>query len=133
MLQLRLRLVDCNGNVSYAVNLPWLNTPLKNILEEKLETSVIVENDAKAAALGEFYFGVGTGATKEKREKAGDIATKVLAQARLRPLGHRRVPYGSYFLFLKSLKFSLFCHVFAMSFFMYPRAALTSRSTSSKP
>jgi len=56
-------LVDCNGNISYAVNLPWLNTPLKEILEKRLETSVIVENDAKAAGLGEFYHGVGTGAT----------------------------------------------------------------------
>lgn len=55
-------LVDCDGKVSYAVNLPWLNTPLKEILEKKLETSIIVENDAKAAALGEFYFGVGIGA-----------------------------------------------------------------------
>jgi len=55
-------LVDCNGKVSYAVNLPWLDTPLKEILEKKLGTSVIVENDAKAAALGEFYYGAGTGA-----------------------------------------------------------------------
>jgi len=55
-------LVDCNGKICYAVNLPWLNTPLKEILEKRLETSVIVENDAKAAALGEFYYGVGTGA-----------------------------------------------------------------------
>jgi len=55
-------LVDCNGKVGYAVNLPWLNTPLKKILEKKLETSVIVENDAKAATLGELYYGAGTGA-----------------------------------------------------------------------
>jgi glucokinase len=44
-------------------NLPaFKNTPLKNILEKKLHVAVFVENDANAAAFGEFIYGAGKGA-----------------------------------------------------------------------
>jgi len=55
-------LVDLEGCARYAVNLPWQNTPLKTILEKTLDVPAIIENDAKAAALGEFYYGAGKGA-----------------------------------------------------------------------
>lgn len=55
-------LVDLEGRARYAVNLPWQNTPLKTMLEKALGVPITVENDAKAAALGEFYYGEGKGA-----------------------------------------------------------------------
>jgi glucokinase len=35
----------------------WIGTPLKNILEEKFNFPVVVDNDGKVAALAELYFG----------------------------------------------------------------------------
>lgn len=43
-----------NGIVSYACNLRMENTPLGTMLEEKLGKKVILENDANAAAFGEY-------------------------------------------------------------------------------
>lgn len=37
----------------------WVNVPLQRMLEERLGLSAPIEHDAKAAALGEFYFGAG--------------------------------------------------------------------------
>ncbi len=43
-------------------NIPgWKNTPLKKILERRLKTPVVVNNDASAMAYGEFRFGAGRG------------------------------------------------------------------------
>jgi glucokinase len=43
-------------------NLPsWEKVPLRDILQEKYQKPVVVENDANAAALGEFLFGAGQG------------------------------------------------------------------------
>lgn len=41
----------------YAPN--WLNVPLKSMLEEKLETKVIIENGANAGVVAESLFGIG--------------------------------------------------------------------------
>ena len=40
----------------------WVEEPLKNILAKKLDTKVIIENDAALAGLGEAHFGAGKGA-----------------------------------------------------------------------
>ncbi|MCB0273073.1 MAG: ROK family protein, partial [Bdellovibrionales bacterium] len=41
----------------------WKNVPIKKELEERLPFPVTVENDANAAALGEYWCGKGKGAT----------------------------------------------------------------------
>ena len=48
------------GLIYFAPNLPgWENVPLKNILEKTLKMPVFLENDANAAALGEWWIGAG--------------------------------------------------------------------------
>jgi glucokinase len=39
----------------------WLNVPFQQMLTDKLNLPVVLEHDAKAAALGEFHFGAGRG------------------------------------------------------------------------
>ena len=49
--------------VLLAPNIPgWENLPLKPLLEERVEQDVRLENDANAAALGEYWVGAGHGA-----------------------------------------------------------------------
>jgi predicted NBD/HSP70 family sugar kinase len=45
------------GEVTVSPNLEWNNTPVKAILEEKLNLPVFVENDANAAAFSELWYG----------------------------------------------------------------------------
>jgi len=45
--------------VVFAPNLAWRDEPIKRFLEEELDLPVVVENDANAAAWGEFTFGAG--------------------------------------------------------------------------
>ena len=45
--------------VVFAPNLAWRDEPLKSLVEKELDLPVIVENDANAAAWGEFTFGAG--------------------------------------------------------------------------
>ncbi len=45
--------------VVFAPNLAWRDEPLKERLQEELHLPVVVENDANAAAWGEFTFGAG--------------------------------------------------------------------------
>ncbi len=47
------------ATVVFAPNLAWRNEPLKARLEDELHLPVVVENDANAAAWGEFTFGAG--------------------------------------------------------------------------
>jgi len=48
------------SHVLFAPNLPgWRNTPLREQVSERLDSDVIVENDANAAAWGEYRFGAG--------------------------------------------------------------------------
>lgn len=50
------------GTLYAPPNLPaWNGTPLRDILREKYKRPVFVENDANAAALGEYLFGAGRG------------------------------------------------------------------------
>ena len=54
-------LVDTNrGIVLFTPNMTgWVNVPLQKMLEARLGLPAPIEHDAKAAALGEFYFGAG--------------------------------------------------------------------------
>ncbi|MGZ8757871.1 MAG: ROK family glucokinase [Aeromicrobium sp.] len=45
------------STVLLAPNLAWRNEPLKDDLERRLDLPVVIENDANAAAWGEFAFG----------------------------------------------------------------------------
>lgn len=52
------------GVILYGPNLPgWENIPLKDKMEARLGTKVLVANDANAAAWGEYVFGAGRGTT----------------------------------------------------------------------
>ncbi|ODG91343.1 glucokinase [Gottfriedia luciferensis] len=55
-----VRLED--GLIFAAVNLGWVNFPLKDILEKESGIPVIVDNDANIAAVGEMWKGAGNGA-----------------------------------------------------------------------
>lgn len=51
-----------NGILTEPPNLPgWHNVPLKQIIEEALDISTYLENDANAAAIGEYLYGAGKG------------------------------------------------------------------------
>jgi glucokinase len=47
------------ATVLFAPNLAWRDEPLKRLLEDETGLPVVVENDANAAAWGEFTFGAG--------------------------------------------------------------------------
>lgn len=50
------------GDLLTLVNLPGIsNTPFQRLLSEKMGVPVRLDHDAKVAALGEFYYGVGRG------------------------------------------------------------------------
>jgi glucokinase len=48
------------GTVVHSPNLPgWVNFPVREEIERRLQTQVILENDANAAAMGEKWLGAG--------------------------------------------------------------------------
>lgn len=49
------------GEVEYSCNLGFRNTPLSRLVSDRLGKPVFLENDANAAALGEFVAGSGRG------------------------------------------------------------------------
>ncbi|HEX7975069.1 MAG TPA: ROK family transcriptional regulator [Anaerolineales bacterium] len=51
------------GVVSWAPGLGWRDLPLKKILVERYGLPVVIENDVNLAALGEYGFGAGKGAS----------------------------------------------------------------------
>ena len=55
-------LVDVlEGELVFAPNLKWTHVPVRQMLMKRFDVPVFVENDANAAALGEYYFGVARG------------------------------------------------------------------------
>jgi glucokinase-like ROK family protein len=55
-------LVDLRqGKLVFAPNLRWNNVPLRLMWSQRFDLSIFVENEANAAALGEYYFGVARG------------------------------------------------------------------------
>ena len=51
--------VSNDGEILLAPNLGWSNVHLKEVIEDKYEVPVIIENEANAGAYGEKHFGVG--------------------------------------------------------------------------
>lgn len=49
------------GHIDNAVNLPWPNLPLAQLVSEKFGIPVAITNDANAAALGEMTYGAARG------------------------------------------------------------------------
>ncbi|MCG3042747.1 ROK family glucokinase [Streptomyces fenghuangensis] len=52
---------DKRATVLFAPNIKWRNEPLKDKVEQRVGLPVVVENDANAAAWGEYRFGAGQG------------------------------------------------------------------------
>ncbi|MCP9946144.1 ROK family glucokinase [Streptomyces somaliensis] len=52
---------DKRATVLFAPNIHWRNEPLKDKVEQRAGLPVVVENDANAAAWGEYRFGAGQG------------------------------------------------------------------------
>ena len=50
------------GIVQWAPGLNWRDLPLRDLLQERFQLPVFVENDVNLAALGEYGFGLGKGA-----------------------------------------------------------------------
>lgn len=53
--------VDRSGLIRFSPNLGWKDFPLRAKLEERLGLPVVVSNDVRAAAVGEWRFGAGKG------------------------------------------------------------------------
>ena len=47
------------ATVLFTPNLAWRHVPLRKVIESRVQLPVVVENDANAAAWGEFRFGAG--------------------------------------------------------------------------
>lgn len=55
-------LVDLqHGELMFAPNLNWSNIPVSKLWSDRFSLPVFVDNEAKAAALGEYYFGAARG------------------------------------------------------------------------
>lgn len=55
-------LVDTKNGISkFSPNLGWHNVPIRDIIQEKTNIPVLIENDVRCATLGEKFFGAGKG------------------------------------------------------------------------
>ena len=52
---------DKRATVLFTPNLSWRHEPLKDKVEQRIDLPVVIENDANAAAWGEYRFGAGAG------------------------------------------------------------------------
>lgn len=52
--------VNNSGEILLAPNLGWKNAHLKEVIQERYQVPVIIENEANAGAYGEKHFGTGT-------------------------------------------------------------------------
>ncbi|WP_031506549.1 ROK family glucokinase [Streptomyces megasporus] len=52
---------DKRATIIFAPNIDWRNEALKDKVEQRVDLPVVVENDANAAAWGEYRFGAGQG------------------------------------------------------------------------
>ncbi len=60
-----------SGIIRQAINLNWLDLPLRDLLQERYEVPVYLANDSHAAALGEYSFGPDRGSNNLIVVKAG--------------------------------------------------------------
>jgi glucokinase-like ROK family protein len=51
-----------SGILRFSLHHHWRNLPIKSVVEEKFKLPVVVDNDSRAMALGEYWFGAGQGA-----------------------------------------------------------------------
>lgn len=49
------------GRIVESVNLPLAQVPLRDLLQQRFRVPVVIDNDATAAAVGEWVYGVGAG------------------------------------------------------------------------
>lgn len=49
-------------DVMFAPNLAWRDEPLRQLIADQVDLPIVIENDANAAAWGEYRFGAGQGA-----------------------------------------------------------------------
>lgn len=49
------------GRIVESVNLPLSDVPLRDLLRERFQVPVVIDNDATAAAVGEWVYGAGAG------------------------------------------------------------------------
>jgi glucokinase-like ROK family protein len=54
---------DRGSQVHWAVNLNWVDVPLRELLENRYGVPVYLLNDSQAAAMGEYFFGSGHGSS----------------------------------------------------------------------
>jgi len=54
-------IVDQNGTILFAPNMNWREVPLKQMLEERFDYPIIIDNEANAGAQGEQKYGAGKG------------------------------------------------------------------------
>jgi glucokinase len=45
------------GTLLKTANLPWVNVPLRDLMSSRLQAPIVMDNDANAAAYGEFWCG----------------------------------------------------------------------------
>jgi glucokinase-like ROK family protein len=50
-----------SGRLLFAPNLKWEDVPLMDLLRQSIDATVIVDNEANLAVLGEYYFGAAQG------------------------------------------------------------------------
>jgi len=78
-------LVDSDRGISiYAPNLGWKNVRLREIISDELKTEVYVENDVRAMAMGEKWYGAAKGVDNFVAVRVGDgIGASVVMDGRL--------------------------------------------------
>jgi glucokinase len=95
--------IDADGStVLYAPNISWRSEPLREKLQARIGSNIVIENDANAAGWAEYRFGAGRGYTHMTMLTSGTgVGGAVIIDGRLvrggfgaaGELGHVRVVY----------------------------------------
>jgi glucokinase len=78
-------IMEDRGIVFDVINIPsWKEVPLKNIMEERYQVPVLINNDANCFAVGEYYFGKGYGSSSMIGITIGTgLGTGIIANGKL--------------------------------------------------